>query len=89
MPLFLFKFNPESYEEQSAVVQADSLEQARIILSDELDSRVEMSKEDREKIGDNYALYYHSRDGYRNAIRHNHFGIEVKSNVVFTYGCDG
>lgn len=89
MSLFMFKFSPKSYEEQSVVVQADSLEQARIILSDELDARLEMSKEDREKIGDNYSMCYHTRDAYRDAIMRGYHGVEIKRNVVFTYGCDG
>jgi len=83
VPLFVFKFSPDSYQEQHAVVEADSAAEALELLSDDLSRQGAM----RSRPSFNGANGLHSF--YHNAEALDPTPIKVTGHVAYTHGVDG
>jgi hypothetical protein len=92
MKSFLFYFGNGSYDEQCAMVLANSLDEARELLVADLSAlghikRLPISSADT--TAGSPQPYYHSLQALTEAESRNAKGVEVDRNPIYIYGVDG
>lgn len=89
---FLFYFGTGNYDEQCAVVLANSLDEARELLVADLSalSRIKRSSiPSTDTTAGSPQPYYHNLQALTEAESRNAKGVEVDRNPIYIYGVDG